>query len=215
MSWSHTLKTKNIYRRITCFLLIFIFLCCYLKYHQHQQILVETVPCNAGAITMVHDTNHLVIIDPGVICQRISAQSWIQYTLIPHIIKTTGKTSIDHLILLQPNKTTFEAITKLCKQFTVKKLYLVYWKGNITFPERKSLRTLCACIKEKKITFIRINQRIIKVPLPHGTITISPQKKEIKDKQIRYPAITVSGTIKEDTFEIYSYKSIKRNNKIK
>lgn len=74
---------------------------------------------------MLHSSTpkKLVLVDPGVIGQRISSCSWIEYTLIPHIIKTTGKTRINHIILLQPNKVTFDAIALLCTKIEVKNIY--------------------------------------------------------------------------------------------
>lgn len=122
-------KTNGIYVSIACFSALFFGVSLYLHCMTSQHSSHSTLACNKGEIHIIVANNKLVVIDPGFIGQRLSAPSFVQYTLIPHLIKLTGKTKIDHLILLQPGELLFEAVERLCTKIKVKNIYLVCWDG--------------------------------------------------------------------------------------
>lgn len=53
------------------------------------------------------------LIDNGALCSKQNFYSWIDYTILPELIKTGGITTIDTLILYKPNK----KLTKIVQQF--------------------------------------------------------------------------------------------------
>ena len=71
---------------------------------------IDSLACNKGTVTIIASSNQLIVIDPGVIGRRLSAPSWCEYTLMPHLVKKYGTTVIDQLIILQPNKIIFDAL---------------------------------------------------------------------------------------------------------
>ena len=64
---------------------------------------VNGVAFNNDEVPILHYAQKTVVIDSGVIGKRASAVSWVNYTLVPELIKKTGPLVIDHLIVMQPS----------------------------------------------------------------------------------------------------------------
>lgn len=207
-------KTKSIHRTSIYLALLFAGLCAYLKYANKAPSMIKYIPCNNGSVTMLYNNKNLALIDPGVIGQRPSASSWVQYTLIPDIIKTTGKNCIDHLILLQLNKTLFEAVATLCTKITVKNIYLISWDGELLKHEKYSFAIFMRAIKDNNSTMHRIVHKVMTLDLTgNDCITIAPLQHRINNKHIRYQAINVTGNIGNQSFELFSQKYKQPKNK--
>lgn len=200
----HHKKTNSIYRSIICFILLFTAICVYLK-HREPELYIEYIPCNNTTVTLIRDAKYVMLIDTGGIGQRISATSWVQYHLIPHIIKTTGKTILDSVIFLQVNKTSCEALKKLCEHIHIKNIYIPTTDENL-YHHNTTIRELLTKLKNKNISCTIINNTC-HIILPHGTITLTPQKQIIQENSgIQYPAITVTGTIASQNINLRSCK---------
>lgn len=62
-------------------------------------------------------------------------------------------------------------------------------------------------LKESNTEFKRITGKPFTITLSeHNTLTIFPLETMIKQKEIEYPAIKVSGHLGISPFEVYSYK---------
>jgi hypothetical protein len=168
----------------------------------------QQLPCNKGALTILFHQKQLVIIDPGFLGQRISTPSWVEYTLIPHIYSSTGAQAIEHLIVMQPGKVVFDALTTLINTIPVKKLYLPFWQGKIANYEWRSFAQLKAAAKQHGTKLIRIFAKPITIPLSqNGTIIIEPLSTErIKTNTFDYPAVRTTYTIDDTQKDLYSVK---------
>lgn len=203
----HLKHIKNMLHSVACLSLLLIGSCFYIKWVYTKTHDIQTLDCNRGQLHIVHENKQLVVIDPGVIGQRISAPSWIEYTLIPHLIKTSGKTTINHLVLLQPGAVLFEAIATLCEKIKVKNIYLICWQGSLTRHEWAKFFAMKRICKEAGTQIHRIGYKEITLELsPYNKINITPLKDMISQKEITYPAIKVHCKIGENLSEIYSYK---------
>lgn len=205
----HYRKFKSIWSHVLCLSLLLVGSSLYIKTMHTKTNDFETLACNKGEVTIIHDQNKVILIDPGVIGQRISAASWVEFTLLPHLISSSGVNAIDDLILLQPGAMLFQAITTLITKIKVKKIYLVCWQGSLAKHEWRSFFQMREAAQEQGITIERITYKKIQIPLAHSALTIEPLKSFITSKEITYPVIKVRGTINQKPFEIVSAKSKK------
>ena len=201
-------KTSNIGRSI---ILLSLLLACsfgYLKLLNAPGTLIEQIACNGGEVTLVHAHGKTTVIDPGVIGRRISAPSWIEYTLAPTIVQTAGSNSIDHLIVLQPGICTFNALERLCSIMTVRTLYLTTWEGTLTKNGWRSFFQMKRAAQQYGTNIVRIGayERQIKFT-PNDNITITPSStQKISYQSAHYPALSLRAQIDNQTFTLYSSK---------
>lgn len=160
-------------------------------------------------MTIIHDAQRVILIDPGVIGQRINAASWVEFTLLPHLISSSGVNAIDDLILLQPGAMLFQAITTLITKIKVKKIYLVCWQGSLEKHEWRSFFQMRETAQAQRVPIERITYKKIQIPLAQSMLTIEPLKARIASKKIDYPVIKVSGNLNKQPFAITSTKSKK------
>ncbi len=118
----HTTCEKKI-----CYLIV-LAICSLWSVQQIQPQKIEKLPCHNGELTIIKTSDKLAIIDPGVLGRRLSAPSFVEYTLLPHLIKNYGTQTIDHLVLLQPGKLLFEAVEHLIDKAIIKQIYYVDYK---------------------------------------------------------------------------------------
>ena len=163
------------------------------------------LPCNTGHVSLVHHNGKTVLIDPGVIGQRISAPSWIAYTLIPEITKLTGSLIIDYVIITKPGLITFEALKTLCKKITVKNVYLPYMDGEMDNYMKKKFYWLYAFMKRNNINVFRINNKPISIAIDTAQITIVPTKKK-SYRSIAYYHSDVLAYIDNPSVPLYDSK---------
>lgn len=172
---SRKIKTQK--QSIICLTILLVTTIGYLKWLQTPTSLVTSIACNKGEVTLIHKNNKTIIIDPGFIGQRLSAASWAQYTLVPEIIKQTGSTTIDHLIVLKPGIIILEALTTLCANMKVKTIYYPYWSGEMSASEKRSWALLQQALQEHGTTLKRIGKYTLNID---NLVRIEPQEKQIK-----------------------------------
>lgn len=211
---------NSLNKSIIALAILFFASCTYLKIAYTPQSFVKNIACNKGYVTFIYDNGKTAIIDPGYIGQRISAPSWIQYTLIPNIIKSSGATTIDHLIILQPGKITFDAIKQLSKSIIIKNIDLITFDLNMKKNMEKSFNGLITEAKERNIKINRIGKteeiinltnktKILITPIRIAINTIEKKPAIIKNNKITYPAICLTcdtKTIDNKIYKIYSAK---------
>jgi len=200
-------RTKNIYHNIIMLGLLFLFACVYLKIIKTPKSYFTQIECSRGNVTIIHENGKTVVIDPGYIGQRISAQSWMQYTLVPEIAKICGSTTIDHIILLQPSKLLFEALPKLFQIISVKTIHLIYWQGNMQKSCWKSFFAMKEASIKNNITFKRIANKSQLLSISKSmNLSITPINKTLSYMQARFSAFRITGKIDNKEFQIYSSK---------
>ena len=202
----HYKKFKSVWHQVLCLSLLLVCSSLYIKTIHTKTDDLETVACNRGEVTIIHDKNKVILIDPGVIGQRINAASWVEFTLLPHLISSSGVNAIDDLILLQPGAMLFQAITTLITKIKVKKIYLVCWQGSLAKHEWRSFFQMREAAQAHGVAIERITYKKIQIPLDHDVLIIEPLKSRITSKEIDYPVIKVSGVSNQKSFTITSTK---------
>lgn len=203
----HYKHFRSMWVRILCLVVLLVGSSLYIKTIHTKTHDLEALACNKGQVTILHDASKVILIDPGVIGQRINAASWVEFTLLPHLISSSGVNAINDLILLQPGAMLFQAITTLITKIKVKKIYLVCWQGSLAKHEWRSFFQMREAAQANGVIIERITYKKIHIPLAHSTLTIEPLKSRITSKEIDYPVIKVSGVLNQKPFEIVSTKS--------
>lgn len=203
----HYRKNIKIHRSIASFMLLLMAMVLYLKLTSVPKTLVDSISCNNGHVTLIKKNNMTVLVDPGVIGQRLSMPSWIDYSLRPEIIKRTGALAIDCLIVLQPGKLTFEAIELICEKFRVKYVYLISWQGRFSPYEWRSFMHMKEALAKNNIELKRIGHQEKILLLPENyIIRIKPSENLIKKKDISFRDVQVTCQIDNHFVTIYSAK---------
>lgn len=197
-------KTRTPYRSIGLLLLLLILFGTYLKYSCLPQP-ITTITCNRGHITLLCAHNQTILIDPGVLGSRVSAPSWVEFTLVPTMIKMTGQTTITNLIALQPSQLTFDAIRALCQTCIVKTVYMPLWQGEMTKGQKHAYAQYMEALKSNNTNIVRIGHDIA-IPVGLESLKITQQPDIIKSKDMSYHAWQISGVIQGNALNIFSHK---------
>lgn len=184
--------------------------CIGLKIRDNYQPSFIKISRGKGEIVLTKLGKNLILIDPGYLGSTVSAATWVTYTLIPKITKHTGTLTIDHLIVLQLNSATLEALTALCTKITVKKLYLPWWTGILKGKGWYNYKQLSKALHENGGEKIILKDTPIVIGYTDNQrILIKPTGKKIIYKNITYPAYCVNGAIDNHSFTIYAAKYTK------
>lgn len=163
---------------------------------------VTKIACNKGEITLINHNNSIILIDPGFLAARPSYESFISYTLMPHILQTTGSMHIDHLIISKFNKRILDALQFLATKISIKNLYIPAWKGKIPFFAWQSYLQLKKIITDNngKIFSLSYKKRIA-ITQSH-TLFIEPvSTKNICYYDATYQPLSVQSTKEEFHYE--------------
>jgi hypothetical protein len=196
---------RNIYRNIVGMIVLFIlfYFCVYCAHHPNKMI--STIDCNRGKVTILYDHGTLALIDPGVIGQTKSAYSWLTYTLLPYITSTTGKTTIDYLILLQPTKTILTALCDLLPEAQI---------GTIIIPELKAhegdstlhiYRQLQQGVAKTSTKIVIIDSESRKIQFNQTTLTLIPHQWRTSNNFL-IRNVQVTGSVENQPFTCLPYK---------
>ena len=163
-----------------------------------QQSACSKIPCYGGELTLLYQDGKTVLIDPGYIGRRISAPSWVAYTLTPELIAKTGRLTIDHLITLKPGIMTFEAIRTLGETISIRNFYAPYMYGELTGPLRVAWGKLYGVLQQQETKLHRIYEEQ-PLELVEGTITLSMSSHGKKTyREITYPHVHIRGFIDDE-----------------
>ena len=134
---------------------LFIFWLCLISARQCMQ---KNFYQKIGDLPLValHINNKTYLIDYGALCTKQNFYTYIDYTILPMLIKTTGITTIDTLVLCKPSAFLAKAAHQFTLQTNVKTI-IVTTKSN--------------CFKEMTKIF------------QGSDVTIVPQTKQKKEKK--------------------------------
>jgi hypothetical protein len=195
----HHPLTRARNRSIACFTLLFILISGISIFSRSDDIL--SIPCNNGAITVLHHRKQTIVIDPGFIGQRPSGKQWAQYELIPAITKRTGIAQLNTVICLQPTATILQALEQMCHTTSIERLMIPYWEGAASKGMNRAWYSLKRTAESYGTKISRIGYKEQLVPgCPE--LAIQPTGNIIKSGDYRYPAIKIAGIFGEKNLSI-------------
>lgn len=173
--------------------------------YQRLHNTIVAIPCFDQTISAIITHNQCILVDPGYIGRRISAPSWAEYKLLPALTKETGRTTIDHLIVMQPTSTTFAALTVLAQKKAVKCIYVPYWQSaeDSTLP---SAFTACKAICEQQnIAIVRFGQQTTIPIILDSSVMLRTDTQWIRrGNGTRFVAAQIVGMIDNKPFSFYA-----------
>jgi len=195
--------TKQLHRSILALTLLLGLSFLYLKLIRPTSTFIETIPYKNELVTLIKSKNQTIVIDPGCIGKKSSAQSWVEYTLAPNIIQKTGKNGIDHLIVLKLGIITFNYIEKLCSLMSIKTVYMPYWEGTLHKNGWRSFFFMRRALEKNGTKLVRIGKKPITVTFPEEKkLLITPLDKRIAYHDSTYPTCIITGQIANQTIYI-------------
>lgn len=213
------IASSSCYTKITktmCYGAVLGFLMVYTHLAQYTQEMIVAIPCFDEMIHVIITDNTSILFDHGCMGKKISAPSWAEYTLLSELIKKTGRTTIDHVIVTQPTIHTFKALMILIQKKAIKTIYIPYWSG----PSAKKL--YYAFMSCKKACDAH-NVRLVRIGYNHHS-TLTPHKKAIIDtdkkaciirNNIQFPLVQMMSIIDNKPFSSYASSSKKQKNSIR
>jgi hypothetical protein len=199
-------KKKNMY---LIFILGISFLLMAKSQTSHFSIL--EIPCTQGNLSLIKNNNELIIVDTGHLGRYSSAQSYVEYTLLPTIRSHYGTETIDHIILLQPTYNLFQAIHRLLEIATIKHIYIPVWHGQDTQKMSYTFAKMKERSQLKTSTIHRISKSDYPITLcSNAKIKLQQLNKELKSSTFSYTAFALIGTIDNQSFTFYPAKYKKK-----
>ncbi len=203
----HYKKNNNPTRGIIGYSSLMIITLIFLKYNTQRIEPVSRLECNNGVVTIIAQHNQITLIDPGVIGRRLSASSWCEYKLMPHLAKTYGTTTIDHFIIMQPNKIIFDALSDLIEKITIHHMCIPLWEGKIPQHWWNSYaRFRRKCMQhEIKISYLGAQSYTLNLGAQNQLI-ITPLQDRIKLENCSYAILDLEGKIEGLNLKVFSAK---------
>jgi hypothetical protein len=166
--------------------------------------IVEPLPCGKEQLYLIKEGQSLTIIDPGCLGRSLSAVSFVQYTLMPHIVANFGTHTIEHLFLMKPGKLTFDAALALMQKARIKHLYIPLWQGELS---KSGLRAFM----ELKEAAVAAGSRIHRPQKESAVIfcndkaslTLEPLSVEMKKSTIRFNTFCLCHTVDNRSVTFY------------
>jgi beta-lactamase superfamily II metal-dependent hydrolase len=191
----HHKKIKTPFIAIICYSILLAATCLYLTMPKYSNNKIINIDCNKGTVHILKFKKQLIVIDPGVIGRRLSASSWCEYTLMPALTKQCGCNTIDHLIILQPNRIIFEALLTLLEKISIKNIYIPLWQGHMpSFWARSFMKLKQACQKNNCALIRMANQ-----PISIDAITIKALDEQICVNRLLPRPVRVDGAKRMET----------------
>ncbi len=199
----HHKKIETPFKAIACYSLLLAITCIYLALPAHSSgSKIISIDCNKGKVHFLKYDKQLAVIDPGVIGRRLSAPSWCEYTLMPALAKQCGTNTIDHFIILQPNRIIFEALISLQEKICIKNIYIPFWRGDMPSFWLRSFMALKRACQKHDCNLIRFGNKSISI----SRITIKPLDAEISVNEFWYPVFQATAMIDNQPISFYSAK---------
>lgn len=197
--------TKKPHRSIIAFTILCLCVGGSSKLFPVHQDPISSIACKKGTITVVHDATSTLVIDPGYISSQGSAESWVAFTLVPEIVKRTGKLHIDHFITLQPSSRLWQALTELLDKIEIDTLYIPYWQGTL---DKSQLRAFCKLKEHCATTNTKLRRMAdypVTIPLSGANhCTIVPLEHTLKYAESTYRSLGITGAIDTHSFTFYA-----------
>lgn len=122
------------------------------SYPGYQKI---TLPSLGTSMTFLATTRGTILIDHGALSHSKTTPSFVEYTLIPELIKTTGTLKINVLFIPSPSAKTIAALSKLIEKMDIKLLVFPFIKRPFSRHTKHAFYTLRKTVLEHHIILIR------------------------------------------------------------
>lgn len=147
-------KTRSLYRS-TLFLNISLILCTGFLTYYAPTTGTFTVPYRKKTITLIKEGPSLTLSDNGTFSSVRSPDNFVDYFLIPEMIKETGLLTLEKVTIAQVNTFSLELLLYICKKIEVKTISLPLFKEPLTKPGWKGFFTLKKYASKNNIKIIR------------------------------------------------------------
>jgi hypothetical protein len=97
----------------------------------------------------MHNKNYLI--DYGALCRKQNFYTQIDYTIIPELIKQTGMTTIDTLVLCKPSKRLAKITMQFAKQCNIKTI--------LCTQKQQCFKTLKMCCKNSDLKILPLKHK--------------------------------------------------------
>jgi len=131
-------KVNSLKNSILCFSLILLISGGYLKVFSTIKNYNQILKINSKELVIICKDNKVNLIDKGALSK--ATDSWIEFTLIPHLIKEFGWTDIETLQIEKLTPKLIKTINSLLKKMTLKSIYVV--TANKTYTKTQFLNEL-------------------------------------------------------------------------
>ncbi len=148
---------------------------------------VGTIPCFGKELILIQSPEQRILIDPGCIGRRISAPSFVRFTLIPTLMKK-GILHLDSIVIAQPSTMAFKATAVLIDTIEVTELFIPAWQGRLKKSGWAAWEQLLATCKKWGTALHKIDTTTM---LDAGTIKIVPDTQLTKKNGFLYHALRV------------------------
>lgn len=112
---------NNLKRSTTCFSLILIVFCFFMKIQPIPNS-IEEIHLKNNSIKIIYENSKINIIDSGIFSTSIS---WPEFTLIPLLNKKFGHTKIEKIILQKITKRSLDSLKIMCKKTEIQKIQIL------------------------------------------------------------------------------------------
>ena len=102
--------------------LIFLMFCCAVLFSTRWLIIKKNCfyKINDIPLHVLRINNKTYLLDSGALCSKQNFYSWIDYNILPELIKAGGITTVDTLVLYKSNKKLVKIVKQFAKQAMVK-----------------------------------------------------------------------------------------------
>lgn len=114
----------------------------------------STLGVGHGSIILLKRHKEVMVIDDGSLSRQTSLESWFEYTLIPEVLKKTGSSTIDHLVITSNCERVFKALKNSLVRLSVKNIYLPGWKGMLPARHYYAYKDLKKAAEQKKCSLV-------------------------------------------------------------
>ena len=152
-------QKKSAFLLLTIFIIFYSICTCWTT----PETVHHSIACAHGNVSIIKEHKEILVSDDKSFGGHVSLESWLEYTLMPEIIKQTGATHIDHLIVSSSNARTFTALKNTLQRFCIRNLYLPGWQGRIPNHHYRTYRELKREAERQKcnLFFIHKKKRIV------------------------------------------------------
>ena len=148
---------------------------------------LTTISYFDNELTLLQSGTQGILIDPGIIGKRLSAQKQITFTLLPHLIKN----GITHLTVIsaKPSIMVFRALSTLVESVPVDKIYIPSFTGTLKNNGWHSWEQLLRKAHQYHTEIVHVNKPHI-IFLDTKRIIITPEEEITSRNNLIYHQLT-------------------------
>jgi len=145
-------------------------------YHTPEQRTI--IPSPKGIVTMHVHNNEICIVEEGAFSSQTSLAAWLEYTLLPTVIKKTGICHVEYCIITSHTQRTLQALADSIGRLGIKHVYIPAWKGIIPPRHYYAYKTLQKSAQEHQCALHIIGERELLVGDHYRIIPTGYRKKQ-------------------------------------